>query len=182
MPKSTLNQLLEVANLHNAISSKIGLKDALGFLTKFSHKDNKSDNNCSSESVSSSNIDRNAMSFNESTPFTELFLKLMHKNWKDKLSKINCYAEEASSRNPKRQTKLLEKLEFIAGHVLLIGTCCYGQSGLVLISNPKEHEESWDATTIRVRFYQHIKLHCFEEFRLSLSKFFKLPMEKNHNS
>ena len=117
------------------------MKDTLEFLVKFGYDNNKSNNSCSFESVTSSNIGRKVMSLNESTIFAELFFKLIHKNWENKFNKINYCADESNTKHLRRQIKLFEKSEFITGHTLLIRACCYYQSGLALFNIPKENKQ-----------------------------------------
>ena len=134
----------ELVEIRDTLSSKIGFKNLLEFLYKFGYEESNSNNSCSFESCTSSNIDRKALSPNESTIFAELFLKLMYKNWEGKLEKMNYYIEESNASNPKKAIKIFNKTDFIIGHALIIGATCYCQSGLVLFAYGKEQEEAWD--------------------------------------
>ena len=68
---------LELAEVRDTLASKIGFKNLLEFLCKFRCEESKSQNSCSFESCTSSNIDRKALSPNESAIFAELFLAFM---------------------------------------------------------------------------------------------------------
>ena len=116
------------------------MKDALEFLAKFDYDDNKSNNSYSFQSIISLNIVRKVMSLNESTIGTELFLKLMCKNWKDKFNKIDHCIDKSNTKNLRRQTKLFKKLEFITSYALLIGACYYCHLGSALFNIPKENK------------------------------------------
>ena len=72
---------------------------------------------------------------------------------------MNCYIEEVNSKNLRRQAKLFEKSEFIAGYILLIGAYYYCQSNSVLFSTLKEHEESRDTILVNIRFNEYMNLY-----------------------
>ena len=114
----------ELTEIRDTLSSKIGFKNLLEFLYKFGYEESNSSNSCSFESCTSSNIDRKALSSNESTIFAELFLKLIYKNWEGKLEKMNHYIEESNASNPKKAIKIFDKTDFIIGHALIIGAAC----------------------------------------------------------
>ena len=79
--ESVLNVSPVVANKREKLLSRVSLNKALEFLCQFRHEErNNSDNSCSFESITSSNIGRLLKSLSESTMFAELFLKLLHKN------------------------------------------------------------------------------------------------------
>ena len=83
--ESILVRSLELAEIHNTLRSKIGLKNLLQLARKFGCEEN---NIWSFQSCTSSNIDRKFLSLNKSAIFEELLFKLMHKNREEKLKKI----------------------------------------------------------------------------------------------
>ena len=168
----------EIADIRDTLQSKIGFKNLLEFMYKFGYEEN---NSCSFESCTSSNIDRKTLDPNKSIIFAELFLKLMYKNWEDKLMKMNRCIEEYNMKNEKKTIKVFDRTEFLIGHALIIGAACYCQSGLVLFNNGKEQDDSWDTIIAKARFDKHMKLYRFKEFRSYLPKIFELPIEKDHD-
>ena len=69
-----------LSDVRDELSNKLGLKKLSEFVCDHRCNDNNSRSSCSFISCTSSNIDRKALSLNESTIFAELFLKLTHKN------------------------------------------------------------------------------------------------------
>ena len=55
-------RLLEVAEIRDTLSSKIGFKNLLEFMHKFGHEEN---NSCSFESCTSSNVDQKTLDLNK---------------------------------------------------------------------------------------------------------------------
>lgn len=165
----------ELADLRDSHYNKIGFNNLLEFLHKYGYEEN---NSCSFESCTSSNVDRKTLDPNKSIIFAELFLKMMYKNWEDKLLKMNRYIEDYNVKNEKKTIRVFDKSEFIIGHALIIGAACYCQSGSVLFSNGKDKEDSWDSIMMNARFDRYMKLYRFKEFRYYLPKVFELPMEK----
>ena len=137
--ESIPNRLPVVADRRDKLAGKISLNNLLEFLYQFGYEEqNNSNNSCSFESVTSSNIDWKVKSLPESVIFAELFFKLIYKDWKEKLAKMNRIIEDRNATNPKWPTKVFEESEFIVGYALIISASCYCQSGSILFNNTKE--------------------------------------------
>ena len=79
--ESIPNRLPVVVDRRDKLAGKIGLNNLLEFLYQFGYEEqNNSNNSCSFESVTSSNINRKVKSLLESVIFIELFFKLMYKD------------------------------------------------------------------------------------------------------
>ena len=91
-------------------------------------------------SCTSSNLDMEVKSIQESTVFAELFLKLMYKDWEAKVVKMNKYIDESNANHQKRTVKKFEKWDFLVAHALLIGALCFCQSGSMLFGGAQKDE------------------------------------------
>lgn len=111
----------ELADLRDSHCNKIGFNNLLEFLHEFGCEENSSS---SFKSCASSNVDRKTLDPNKSIIFAELFLKMMHKNWEDKLLKMSRRTEDCNVKNEKKTARALDESEFIIGHVLIIGAAC----------------------------------------------------------
>ena len=76
--------------------------------------------------------------------FVELFLKLLCKNWKNKLQKMNNIIESIYNEGTTHGTKPFHEAELLVGLTLIIDTLCYCQSGLVLFNTNKDYYDTWD--------------------------------------
>ena len=78
----------QLADAQDNLSQNIVLKYEIELLCKCGYEENEN-NSCSFELNTSSNIDCKVTRSDESVMFVELFFQLTHKNWKDKLEKMN---------------------------------------------------------------------------------------------
>jgi len=178
--ESVPNVSTVVSDNRDKLTQKVGFNKLLEFLYQFGYEEkDASGNSCSFESVTSSNIDRPVKSLPESTIFAELFLKLLYKDWKQKLQKMNRIIQTSQTDGNARPTKPFEEAEFLIGLGLIVGASCYCQGGSVLFSNNKDNESSWDTIIPKARFDKHMKLYRFKEFRHYLPKVYERPAEKD---
>ena len=177
--ESTPQRSALVSEFRDNLSNRLGLSRLTEFLNQFGYEEDTSRDSCS---YTSSNCNMKVQSLQESTIFAELFLKLMYKDWDEKLIKMNRYIEEHNAKNPKRTIKKFERWDFVIGHALLIGASCYCQSGSMLFNDSKDSgDNTWDTIIPNAHFNRYMKLYRFKEFRHFLPKVFELPLEKDHD-
>ena len=126
--KSLPDQLIDVVENEDDLSSKISLGNILEFLCKCGNEDYEL---MSFNSYASSNIDKNITHLEESAIFVKLFSKQMRKDWPSRLEKIGRFAEEHNTKNPKRAVKLFVSSEC----TIIIGASCYYQSESTLLND-----------------------------------------------
>ena len=110
------------------------------------------------------------------TIFAKLFLRLLYKNWVDRLFDLNKAIVESNISNSGRKIKEFTSGEFLMAHALMIGATSYSANGSKLWDQSDSKsmgDEDWDTIVSSPNFDQYMKLYRFKEFRKFLPKMFE---------